>query len=99
MATGHADRSEEVRVLARAIDQAAVVLDQVRPESLEQATPCPDWRVSALLDHLVAAPRNFLTMMRGEGVDWSTPPAHVAESWGPAFRAVGDDLVHAWHQA
>jgi uncharacterized protein (TIGR03086 family) len=89
---------DEVRVLARAVDQAGDVLDHVHAGLLDRPTPCADWDVAALADHLVAAPGHFLALMRGEQVDWSAPPPHVTEEWGPAFRVAGDDLVHAWHQ-
>ncbi|MBZ5737369.1 TIGR03086 family metal-binding protein [Nocardioides mangrovi] len=88
----------EVNVLSRAVDQAGDVLDHVHADALADPTPCADWDVAALADHLVAAPGHLLAMMRGDDVDWSAPPPHVAESWGPAFRTAGDDLVHAWHQ-
>jgi uncharacterized protein (TIGR03086 family) len=89
---------DEVRVLARAVDQAGDVLDHVHADALGRPTPCADWDVATLADHLVAAPTHFLALMRGEPVDWSAPPPHVAEEWGPAFRVAGDDLLHAWHQ-
>jgi len=89
---------DEIRVLMRAIDQAGDVLDHVHAEQLDLATPCADWNVAALVDHLVAAPGRFLTLMRGEQPDWSAAAPHVAESWGPVFRVAGDDLVHAWHE-
>jgi len=88
---------DEVRVLSHAVDQAGDVLDQVHADRLTLRTPCDDWVLADLADHLVAAPGRFLTMMQGGQPDWSTDP-HVAEGWGPAFRVAGDDLVHAWHQ-
>jgi uncharacterized protein (TIGR03086 family) len=88
---------DDVRVLSHAVDQAGDVLDHVHPDQLDGRTPCADWTVGALVDHLVAAPGRFLTMMQGGQPDWSSDP-HVAEGWGPAFRSPGDDLVHAWHQ-
>jgi uncharacterized protein (TIGR03086 family) len=98
MATAHVEWGDEVRVLARALDQAADVLDRVHPGDLGRPTPCEDWDVAALADHLVAAPASFLAMMRGEEPDWTAPPPHVSEEWGPAFRVVADDLIHAWHE-
>lgn len=88
---------DEVRVLSHAVDQAGDVLDHVHADRLGGGTPCADWDVGALADHLVAAPGRFLTMMQGGQPDWGHDP-HVTESWGPAFRNAGDDLVHAWHQ-
>jgi len=89
---------EEITILSRAVDQAGDVLDQVHADQLDGRTPCADWDVAALVDHLVATPSRFLTMMRGEEPDWSADPPHLTESWGPRFRVSGDDLLHAWHQ-
>ncbi|WP_395656174.1 TIGR03086 family metal-binding protein [Nocardioides sp.] len=97
MATARVEWGDEVRVLARAVDQAGDVLDHVHRDALGRQTPCADWDLAALADHLVNAPHQFLTMMRGEEVDWAATP-HVEEEWGPAFRVAGDDLVHAWHE-
>jgi len=90
--------SDTLRVLGRALDQAGDVLDHVRPDLLSLPTPCEEWDVAALADHLVQAPRQFLTMMHGEQPDWGAPPPHVTESWGAAFRSAGDDLIHEWHE-
>jgi uncharacterized protein (TIGR03086 family) len=98
MTTPRVEWSDDVRVLSRALDQAGDVLDHVHADQLSLPTPCRDWDVTALADHLVAAPATALAMMRGEQVDWSAPPAHVSEEWGPAFRVVADDLIHAWHE-
>lgn len=101
MSTRHTPQSEwgdEVRVLARALDQAADVLDQIHRDLLSRPTPCADWDVAALADHLVGGPRRFLARMRGEEIDWSAPPEHIAEEWGPAFRVAADDLIHYWHE-
>lgn len=97
MATARVEWGDEVRVLARAVDQAGDVLDHVHRDALGRQTPCADWDLAALADHLVNAPHQFLTMMRGEEVHGPATP-HVEEEWGPAFRVAGDDLVHAWHE-
>ena len=98
MATAHVEWGDEVRVLARAVDQTGDVLDHVHRDALTTQTPCAGWDLATLVDHLVDAPRRFLAMMHGEQVDWSATPPHMDEEWGPAFRVVGDDLVHAWHE-
>jgi uncharacterized protein (TIGR03086 family) len=93
-----ADWGDEVRVLAKALDQAGDVLDHVHPDQLDRPTPCGDWDAGALADHLIAAPGKFLTMMQGSQPDWSAAPPHVADGWGPAFRVAADDLIHEWHE-
>jgi len=89
--------TEAVRVLVHALDQAGDVLDHVHADRLGEPTPCAEWDVSALADHLVQTPANFLTMMRGEQPDWAAPTPHLTESWAGAYRVHADDLIHAWH--
>jgi uncharacterized protein (TIGR03086 family) len=91
-------KDESTRVLSHALDQAGDVLDHVHPEVLDQPTPCEGWTVGVLADHLVAAPRRFLAMMRAEQPDWSAPPPHVTDNWGPTFRAAADDFIREWHE-
>src|SRR5689334_1438317 len=98
MTAARADWGDDVRVLARALDQAGDVLDHVTRDRLRSPTPCGDWDLATLLDHLLDAPPRFLALMRGEQVDWSATPPHVSEEWGPAFRVAADDLIHAWHE-
>jgi uncharacterized protein (TIGR03086 family) len=89
---------DSVRVLIHALDQAGDVLDHVHADHLLNPTPCEDWNVAALVDHLVATPARFLAGMRGEAPDWSAAAPHVEHGWGPEFRNHADDLVHAWHE-
>ena len=81
-------------VLRRGLDQLAGLLDDVPSGALGDPTPCPQWSVQDLVDHIVAAPSRFARMARGEEVDWSATP-----SAGPEpvvqFRAHAEDLLRA----
>ena len=65
-------------VLARGLDQLETLLRAVGPEDLGRSTPCSDWTVSDLVDHVVQTPGKFAAMVRAEDVDWAapTPRAH-----------------------
>jgi len=90
--------SESVDVLARALDQTTRVLSGVPGDQLSSITPCSDWDVASLVAHVVAAPRNFVTMSQGGQADWSaTPP--LPDDWTAAFRSAADDLLRMWHEA
>lgn len=95
MRTAHL-ADERVRALSRALDQTGDALDLVHAGDLPRPTPCSEWRVARLADHMVATPVNFLALMRGEEVDWADQP-HIAHGWGPEFRVAADDLFHEWH--
>jgi uncharacterized protein (TIGR03086 family) len=91
--------TESVVVLSRALDQAGDVLAAVHADQLTRPTPCGDWDVAQLIDHLVNAPVRFLEMARGEKPDWSAEPRPVTGDWVTGFRSNADDLIHHWHQA
>lgn len=84
-----------MEVLRQAVEQVGELLGHVSTDQLADPTPCTEWAVGDLVDHLVADCTNFLTMMRGEQPDWSTPPEPVRQNWDTAFRSAADDLVQA----
>ena len=84
--------------LARALDQVGDLLVHVRSDQLDRPTPCSDWTLGQLADHVVAGPAKFATMLRGEQPDWSAGPPHLEGGWASAFRSSADDLMHLWHQ-
>jgi len=74
------------------------LLLHVQADSLDGPTPCSDWTLGQLVDHVVAAPTKFAVMVRGEQPDWSASPPHLEDGWAAAFRSAADDLMHLWHQ-
>src|SRR3954447_21533614 len=85
---------EDPAVLHRALDQLADVLDDVPSGALADPTPCPQWSVQALVDHIVAAPSRFARMARGEAVDWSETPSAGPDP-AARFRSHAADLLRA----
>ena len=65
------------RALARGLDQLDTLLSSVREDDHGRPTPCSDWTVSDLVDHVVQAPWRFALMTRGEQVDWAAPTPHA----------------------
>jgi uncharacterized protein (TIGR03083 family) len=61
------------QVLTSGLDQLESLLRAVRPDDLGRSTPCADWTVSDLIDHVVQTPGKFASMVRGEEVDWTSP--------------------------
>ena len=87
-----------VVVLSRALDQAGDALAAIRADDLDRPTPCGDWTVRQLADHLAAAPEHFLQMARGEEVDWQAGTGAADGGWADHFRPHADDLIHHWHE-
>jgi uncharacterized protein (TIGR03086 family) len=85
---------DDPAVLRRALDQLAGLLDDVPSGALADPTPCPQWSVQVLVDHIVAAPSRFARMARGEAVDWSETPS-VGRDAAARFRSHAEDLLGA----
>ncbi len=86
----------DLSLLTVAVAQAADLLERVDEGELGEPTPCRDWTVGDLVDHLVNAPVNFTTMMRGQQPDWGAPPEHVGADRAQRFRDAGGGLLDAW---
>jgi uncharacterized protein (TIGR03086 family) len=95
MTTDPADLS----LLTVALNQASDLLGRVGDDRLDAPTPCTEWTVAALVDHLVNAPTNFTTIMRGEEPDWTAEPDHVGADREQRFQAAGLQLLDAWRAA
>ena len=86
-----------IRLHERALDEAARLVDGVRPDQMGLPTPCSDWGVRALITHLVAGNVRFLGVAEGTPRPERGPVCHatavagsvkaVAARPGPALRA------------
>lgn len=80
-------------IVTRALDQLGALLAAVTPEDVGRATPCSDWTVADLSDHLVNSVAGMATMARGGEPDWAASIHH--EDPASAFRLEGRALVEA----
>ena len=85
-------------MLRRGLDQLAALVADVGPDAWEDPTPCAEWTVRDLVDHVVAAPTRFARMLRDEPIDWSAPTPPAGGDPAGAFRAHADDLLGAWRK-
>jgi uncharacterized protein (TIGR03083 family) len=80
-----------VDVLRSGLDQVGSLIEAVGPADPAKPTPCRDWRVSDLVDHLVQTPKKFASMVRGEDVDWTAAAPHEDDPVS-AYRQHADAL-------
>ncbi len=82
--------------LVSAYELAATVAGRVEPGQLDRPTPCADFDVSALVDHLVGAGRRAAALGRGEEPTGEEFP-HVELADAPdALRSSGSEAEAAW---
>ncbi|WP_067722137.1 TIGR03086 family metal-binding protein [Nocardia yamanashiensis] len=96
---GDTSRSDPtVDLVERAVAQLGDVIAAVRPDQAGLPTPCQEWRVGRLLDHLVGQDLPaFTTAARGEDVDWaSVPHEEIDADWSAEFEVRSGPLLDAW---
>ncbi|HEY5883010.1 MAG TPA: TIGR03086 family metal-binding protein [Nakamurella sp.] len=85
------DPSSVVADLERALRGTGNVVVGVRQDQWTDATPCPDWDVRALVNHLVFGSRTFTGILRGE----KPPPQSEIRTMRDRDQ-LGDDPVGAY---
>jgi uncharacterized protein (TIGR03086 family) len=87
---------DSVEACQRAVDQAQAMIASVRPEQLSAATPCPDWQVRELIDHMIGVCSTFgAALAAAAGAD---PASASGSAPGERDRA-GDDPAAAYAAA
>src|SRR5690242_1159986 len=94
-ATSAADPREVYR---RARAQTAGIIASVRPEQLGLPTPCAEYDVRALMNHIVGG--TIRCALMGEGADALAVPARVDgvpdAGWNDAYRRASERVEAAW---
>lgn len=78
----------DIELLAASLAEAEEAVRAVRPEQRHEPTPCPDYDVGGLVDHLVGWARSFASRLSGtdDGID-------------PSSYRAGDDAAEQLHAA
>jgi uncharacterized protein (TIGR03086 family) len=83
-------------LLETAAPPVTAVVRGVRDDQLDLATPCTEFTVRDLVNHLLQVTRNFQALARREEVDWSPGPDRLTGPWRDEFAADLSALTSAW---
>ncbi|MEU6072233.1 TIGR03086 family metal-binding protein [Micromonospora sp. NPDC047074] len=83
-------------LLAAAAPRAVAVVRRVSDDQLELPTPCSEYAVRDLLNHLYDVVVNFQALAARRQPEWAEKPDHLAEGWRDRFEAETAKLVEAW---
>ncbi|KOV89922.1 TIGR03086 family metal-binding protein [Nocardia sp. NRRL S-836] len=81
-------------LLDRARDHALPVVAAITDDDLTKPTPCADYDVRALLDHLLHVVVEFQKLAVKQDADFSTTPHYP--DWRAQYPAESAKLVEAW---
>jgi uncharacterized protein (TIGR03086 family) len=88
-------------LLTRAIDQMSAVIGNARFDEsgndlAAHPTPCPQWDVRALAEHVIMDVDRFTLAAGGGRPDWSALVPGVEGDWREAFDAKTPGLIAEW---
>ena len=85
-------------VFARAMATGGDVIGNVRPDQLDEPTPCPDYDVRTLMGHLVTVLERVARMGRGENpfLAPDTVAGLADDAWLPAWSDAAERVAEAW---
>ena len=87
---------ERIDQLERVFGEAQKIVDGVTPDQMGLPTPCTEWDVRALLNHMTG-----VVLMFGAALTGGSPPAGeevVGEDPAAAFRSAAKATLDAWRQ-
>lgn len=88
-----------VEMHERALDQTGRIVANVDPAQLDLPTPCSEWKVRELLNHMVAGNRILARVAEGEPNQRASSSEDVLGSDpAAAYRQGADELKRAWRQ-
>ncbi|MFI6095224.1 TIGR03086 family metal-binding protein [Lentzea sp. NPDC051213] len=83
-------------LLDRARDHALPVIENIADDDLTRPTPCSDYDVRALLDHLLHVVVEFQKLAAKQDADFSHTPSYP--DWRAQYPGETAKLVEAWAQ-
>ncbi|MFC9157050.1 TIGR03086 family metal-binding protein [Streptomyces bauhiniae] len=84
-------------LIDNAVRATAPVVDGITDEQLGAPTPCAEYDVRALLNHLFHVVTNFQKLAVGERADLASVGEYLDEGdWRSRFREEGERLAAAW---
>ncbi|WDZ86275.1 TIGR03086 family metal-binding protein [Micromonospora cathayae] len=85
-------------LLTAAAPATVAVVRGISDDQLDLPTPCREYAVHALLDHLFQVVVNFQELAAKRAVDWSVQPDSRTDGWRDRFAAETDRVIRAWSE-
>ena len=86
-----------LELLDRALDQAGTIIGRIRPDQAGLPTPCTEFDVRALVNHLVFDIQMFAAGVAG-GAPGSPGEDLIGSDWSNAYATARVSLEDAWRQ-
>lgn len=87
---------DEISLLSSVMDKTGDVIAGVTDDRKDRPTPCPDYDVAALIDHIVGWVRAFEAGVHGRPVEGDPSRYRVGPDPAGEFRAAARSIVASW---
>jgi uncharacterized protein (TIGR03086 family) len=89
-----------IALLDEAVASTGKIVAGVRPEQLDDSTPCTEWDVRALLNHLIGVSDVFSHVGEGEPISPPDPRTDyfTDDAYATAYESAAGRLLAAWRQ-
>lgn len=88
--------TETSDLLTLAAPRAIAVIRGIADDQLDLPTPCRDYPVRDLTNHLFQVVVNFQSLAAKQPVEWADKPDFLADGWRDRFEVECDRLIDAW---
>ncbi|MEV1070665.1 TIGR03086 family metal-binding protein [Micromonospora parva] len=85
-------------LLAAAAPATIGVVRGISDDQLDLPTPCQDYLVRDLLNHLFQVVVNFQDLAEKRQVEWVEKPDHLGDGWRDRFEVETGRLIAAWSE-
>jgi uncharacterized protein (TIGR03086 family) len=89
---------DDIDLLSAVMAKAADLVDTVSPDQLDRPTPCSDWDVRGLLEHMVGWIRVFDVAANGDAYDGDPADYRLTDDYAARFRRSAESLVGGWRE-
>jgi uncharacterized protein (TIGR03086 family) len=93
---GDAERAPLVEQLGRAFDAVAGLIGNIRADQWSAPTPCTDWTVRQVVNHLIGMNRVFVALLAGQPPPPRPSADHVEDDPAGAYRGSAAALLAAF---
>ncbi|MFI5894788.1 TIGR03086 family metal-binding protein [Actinoplanes sp. NPDC051513] len=83
-------------LLATAAERTVAVVDGIEDDQLLNPTPCTEYQVRDLVNHLFQGVVNFQALAAKQPVDWAAAPDFIDGDWRSRFAQETRKVVEAW---
>jgi uncharacterized protein (TIGR03086 family) len=87
-------------LLDETITSTGTTVGKVRPRQLDDSTPCSEWDVRALLNHVIGVSEAFSRVGDGTPISPPDPNAHyfVGDGYSAAYDSAAAGMLAAWRR-